>query len=114
MRIIYKYTNANKQIVIIIVVSISIKKHRKYIKFHLVNTIIDIVVMYVTIEVTPQVNVEVIVIVIVQKTYHNKHQSIEESKHVSFTRGPYDDFSYNWLMKNGTPGGGRKTTYSRF
>ena len=40
------------------------------------------------------------------------HQSIEEDKHVNFTQGPY--FLYKWLMKNGTLGGGGKTTYGRF
>ena len=72
--------------------------------------------MYINIEVTPQVNVEVIIIVIVEQKerHHNKHQSIKENKHVSFTRGTYDDFSYNWLAKNGTPGDGVKTKYGRF
>ena len=63
--------------------------------------------MYINIEVTPQVNVEVIIIVIVKKTYRNKHaSSIEEDKHVNFTQGPY--FPCKWLMKNSTPGGGEK------
>ena len=48
--------------------------------------------MYINIEVTPQLNVEVIIIVIVKKTYHNKHRSIEKNKHVNFTQVRYDDF----------------------
>ena len=61
-------------------------------------------VMYA--KITPQVNLEVIIIVIV-KNYGNKHKSIKKNN-VNFTQGPYDDFPCKWLMKNGTPGGGGK------
>ena len=64
--------------------------------------------MYINIKVTPQVNVEVIIVVIVKKMYRNKHQSIKEDKHVNFTQGPY--CPNKWLMENGIPGGGGKTT----
>ena len=69
--------------------------------------------MYINIEVTPQVNVEVIIIIIVKKKriVISMHQSIKEDKHVNFVQGPY--FLYKWLMKNGTPGHGGKTTYGR-
>ena len=70
--------------------------------------------MYINIEVTLQVNVEVIIILILKKRIIISIKVSNENKHVNFTQGPYDDFPYKWLMKNGTPVGGGKITYGRF